>query len=131
MAEPERELGEEVVDREKSLNSMPFLAGPIDEQDCGGPLRGELGLEPFELIGLLTSVHPYRHEALVNETDDSRVGVHLGLQPSTSASRRRRAEIEKDVPLLRSSLFERLLEVASPNNFSMFDGHGISPLHEP
>ena len=67
----------------------------------------------------------------VNETDDARVRIYLGFQPSTPVSHRGGAEIKEDVALLRSRVFERLLEIIGPDDFPSFDCHGVPPVQYP
>ncbi len=44
---------------------------------------------------LFLDVDLYGNEMLVNEVGNLLIGVYLGIQPSTSASRRRGAEVEQ------------------------------------
>jgi hypothetical protein len=61
-----------------------------------------------------------RYEVARNEFDEARVGIHLGIQPSTARSHRRRAEVEQDELVSGSAL--RGLQVVSPGNLSW---HGV------
>ena len=52
--------------------------------------------------------------------DESRyafIRIHLGIQPSTAASHRCRAEIQKDGSLLCPRVFQYLIHIVTPLNF--------------
>jgi hypothetical protein len=59
-------------------------------------------------------VHADWNEILLDELRDPRVGIHLGIQPSTAASHRGGGEIQQHVTLLRTCVFERALQIVFP-----------------
>jgi len=59
------------------------------------------------------------NEVLLDEAGGLLVFIRLGVQPSTSASRRCGAEIEQERPVVRFGFSQRLINVSAP-----IDGHG-------
>jgi hypothetical protein len=71
---------------------------------------------------MLLDVGLHGKEILVDEISGLLVLVRLGIQPSTSASSRRSAEIEQDGPALLFRTGERLINVFAP-----IHGHSAPP----
>jgi hypothetical protein len=63
-------------------------------------------------------VHANRNEGLLDELYDSRIRVHLGIQPSAAASHRRGAEIEQHLAAGRGCIAQRGIEVVSPGDLT-------------
>jgi hypothetical protein len=61
-------------------------------------------------------VNLHRDEILVDEVGDLLIGIDLGIQPSTSASSRRRAEIQQHRPMILARMRECSIYIFSPLN---------------
>ncbi len=94
LGQTELELGEKVIDREKTLKAMLFFPLRIQDDSCGRPL----GAESLEALGLLLDVDLHRDKVLTDELRDPVIGVNLGLQPSAPRSHRGGTEIKEDRP---------------------------------
>jgi len=56
----------------------------------------------------------YRQEILLNEVGSLRILIRFGIQPSTSASRWRRAEIKQNGTMVLPSVGKRLIDIFTP-----------------
>jgi hypothetical protein len=63
---------------------------------------------------MLLDVGFYGNEILLDELCGFLIFVRLGIQPSTGPSSGRRAEIQKDGPVLLLGLVQRLVNVFTP-----------------
>ena len=70
----------------------------------------------MEVSGVFLEVRCYRKEILINESRDFIVVIRFGLQPNTSASSRRGAEVEQQGFLVSLCLIERSIYVFVPLN---------------
>ena len=113
---PKVQLGQKVLGRKETLDTMPLLARRIDDEDGWRPLHGVAAADALPLVGLLPHVNAYRDEMFVDELNHPIVGVHLGVQPSTTASHRGGGEVEQDVPALRRGIVDGRFEIVTPRN---------------
>jgi hypothetical protein len=90
VGDPELELSEKVVRRQKTFELMALDTVGIQHLDRRRPLRAEA----LECFWLLFDVDSYGDVVAVDETFDTRVGINLGIQPGASSSHRRCAEID-------------------------------------
>ena len=90
LADPEIDLRQEVGNRQESFDPVALRAVGIHHQERRRPLHAE----PLELRLLLLDVDLDRKERAGDRVDDLRIGIDLGIQPSTSASLRRGAEVQ-------------------------------------
>lgn len=81
---------------EISLEAHPLMAFAVEQYDGRSPH----GIEAVEPRRVFLDVGLHREEVLVDELCGFLVLVRLGIQPSTGASRRRRAEVEQNGPPL-------------------------------
>lgn len=58
----------------------------------------------------------YRQEILLNEVGSLRVFIRFGIQPSTSASSRRRAEIKQNGTMVLPRVCKRLIDIFTPTH---------------
>jgi hypothetical protein len=63
-------------------------------------------------------MHPGGQKVFVDELGDALIGIDLGIQPGTSRSHRRGAEIEEGVPPAGAGFVEDVVDVVPPG-----DGH--------
>jgi hypothetical protein len=117
------QLREKIFGRKEALNAVTFLAVGIEDENCRRPVRAETVAELFEGIALFSSVHADWDEVLFDEFRDAGVGIHLGIQPSTTASHRRSAEVQQHVTLLHPRMLQRALEIVFPCDRSTLDRH--------
>ena len=106
-------MGQELFPRHEPLEPVLLCPGRIEHQNG----RGRLYAKPSRdaLKGLfLTDMHPHRNEASVNQVSDRGMRQHLGIQPSTAASKGGGGEVDQQLftSLLRPS--KRGLEVGIP-----------------
>lgn len=64
----------------------------------------------------------YGQEILLNEVGSLRILIRLGIQPSTSASSRRRAEIKQDGTMVLPGICKCLIDIFTPTH-----SHSIPP----
>lgn len=114
MAQAQGKLRDQISGRQKAFDPVSFDTFGIEHQDRRCPLRGVSGAESLEFIGLFPHMNPHGNEVLLDEAGYPLVRVHLGIQPSTTTSHRRGAEVEEQVPLSGSRLLASGLEVALP-----------------
>src|SRR5215210_550792 len=74
---------------------MELVAIRSELEHRRSPLRVVLLAVLLERVRVVLHVHARRNEVLVYELSHPLIRPHLGIQPSTAASHRRRAEIEK------------------------------------
>lgn len=96
---------------------MTRFAVAIDDQNGRRPLRVEPRPQPLELVGLFAHVNSDRDEAFGDEVDYAWIGVHLGIQPSTTGSHGGGREVEQDMPALRRGILDGRFEIVAPRNF--------------
>ena len=94
-AEAAFESSNEIIIGQVAFQANPFLAFAVQEKYRRSPDR----VEAMEPARMLLDVGFYGKKILMDEVCGVGVFVRLGLQPSTSASRRCGAEIEQDGPL--------------------------------
>ena len=116
MSKAQCQLREEVIRGEKPLDAVPFDTVRVELKDRWRRLCAVAFTEAFEVGRLLSHVDARRNEIVRDETRDALVRVDLGIQPSTSPSHRRRAEVEQHWPLLFLGLLENTVNVASPGD---------------
>jgi hypothetical protein len=92
----------------------------IEHLDRRCPLRAE-ALERFRLF---FDVDFDRQVVFVDEALDARVGVNLGIQPSTSPSHGSRTEVEQHVLVLSARLAKRLVYVFDPLHWHVYPPAG-------
>ena len=90
---------------------------------CARPLRVEARSELLELLTVLAHVRAHRREVLLNEINDARIRIHLGIQPSTAASHRGGTEVDEQV--LPAAALLRRVKVPFPGDFLVCDGHVV------
>jgi len=84
--------------------------------DCDRPYTLH-GADGFRMVVcLLPHVNPHRDEVLGDETGDFRIGIDLGIQPSTSRSGRGRAEVEQDHASSGPGLLQSAIEITLPSD---------------
>jgi hypothetical protein len=83
-------LRQKLILRQVAFDPMLFGARRIQDQDRRGPDR----IEPIEPRRMFFDVRLDREKIRVDKARNPFIRVRLGFQPSTSASRRSRAEIE-------------------------------------
>jgi hypothetical protein len=76
---------------------MALDAFRIEDQQRGRPLGAVSLPEPAKVLRLILHMHPSRNEVLGYEPGNLLVGIDLGIQPSTSRSHRRGAEVQQEV----------------------------------
>ena len=81
-----------------------------------------------QCVRLLANVYAGGDEMRVDERSHFRIGIHLGLQPSATASHGRRGEIEQHMTVLSLRLFERANETMPPRDLMHFGRHGTPPI---
>ena len=111
-----REFRDEVASRQRTLYAMTLLAGPIDDERRRSPLGAKVLAQPLELVRIMAHVHAHGHEVLSYELRNMRIGIHLGIQPSTSRSHRCGAEVKQDISSVRLRTLQSLVERAHPLN---------------
>jgi hypothetical protein len=82
-------------------------------------LRVEPLSQALEIGGLIAHVHADRNDVFRDEARNSFIRIHLGIQPSASASHRSGAEVEEQGTMLLASVVERRIRISAPLN-----GHG-------
>jgi hypothetical protein len=110
----EYELWKKFIHREKPFDAVSLDASVIQHQDRRCPVRVVLRSEPFEFFRLLAYVNADRREVLIDVGRNAIVEINLGIQPSTTRSRRGSAEIEKHEPLGGPRVFQCVLETRLP-----------------
>ena len=95
MGKAQLELTDEVVGRQESLDAMLLFAVRADDQNRRRPLHTVLSAQPLPLVAILADMDAYGNESLGDEVFDATVGIHLGIQPSTTVSHRGGAEVEE------------------------------------
>jgi len=114
LSEAEHQLRKKFFGREEPLDAMTLLAVRIEDENRRCPLRAVALAELLERLALFSSVHANWNEVPFDEFHDARVGIHLGIQPSTAASHRRGAEIQQHVALSGACTFERAFKIVFP-----------------
>jgi hypothetical protein len=89
---------------------MSLAAVGIEHLDGRSPLRAE-ALENF---WLLLYVDLNRDVVIMDKVLDTRIGVNLGVQPSTGSSHRSGVEIQQQRTLGRACLRKRRVDILSP-----------------
>lgn len=92
LPQPELQLSQEVVNRQKAFDAMSLDSFRIQNDLCRSPLR----VESLEGLLLFLDVRLHGHEDGGNGLNDASVGVDLGLQPSAPPSHWRRAEVDEN-----------------------------------
>src|SRR5713226_9443163 len=106
---------------------MPLLSSGVDDEDGGRPLSSVSLSEALELVRLIANVDAHRDEVLIHEFDDAWIGVDLGIQPSATASHRRRAEVQQHMLSLSARRLQRGFQIRAPGDRGFLAGHCISP----
>ena len=106
------------------LDPVTLVAAAVDDQRRRRPLRVEARTQPLELVGILAHMRAHGRELLLDEVHDSRIRIHLGIQPSTAASHRGGAEVEQH--RFAAAPFQRCFEIAFPGDLFIYGGHGSS-----
>jgi hypothetical protein len=116
VTESEHELRQKFVRRQEAFDPVLFLALRIEDQRRRRPLRVVLLPQALELGRLVADVNPRRKEVLDDEPGDSLIGIDLGIQPSASLSRGRRAEVQQDRLSPGARFLQQRLDVVPPRN---------------
>src|SRR6185312_12323531 len=106
------ERGNKVAVRQISFQTNPFPALTVEQKHARRPHRVK-AMEPSRMF---FDVGLYRQEILLNEVGSLRILIRFGIQPSTSASRRRRAEIKQNGTMVLPSVGERLINIFTPDH---------------
>ena len=85
----DQQLREKILGRQKALEPVAFLTIGIESNHGRRPLRSE----PVKDRWLFLYMNSHGNEILSDEARDAFIGIHLGIQPSATASHRCRAEI--------------------------------------
>ena len=93
-----------------------FLAIGVDDENRGRPLSAVSRAELLILVAILAHVHTHRDETFGDQILDAIVGVHLGIQPSTSASHRCGAEVEEQEFAALACVLKGTVVVVPPGN---------------
>lgn len=108
----ELEMGHIVVRRQEPFKAVTLSSVGLCQNDGGSPLSAEA----LEVLGALFDVNPDGNKVRGDELADLLLRVDLGIQPSTSPSHRRGAEIEQRHLMRRLGLLESLVRIAYPLN---------------
>ena len=96
-AKTAHESGHKVAVRKVTFYSHPLLAIAVEEKHRRRPHR----VKAVEPRRMLLDMGFYRDKLLLNELSSFLIFIRLGIQPSTSASNRGRAEVQENgLPLL-------------------------------
>lgn len=112
VGEPELELGEEVVGRQKALELVTLCAVRVEQLHGRSPQRSE-SLKRFRL---LLDVNLDWDEILIDEFLHARVGVNLGIQPGASPSHWGGIEIKQQMALFCLCIRQCFINILSPVN---------------
>jgi len=109
-------LREEIIDRQKSLDTVPFLTFGIKDENCRRPLRVVASAEALVFVLLIADVNANRFQLVGDETRHLWIGIHLGFQPSAAGSHRCGGEVEQNPALGVASARERGIEIMRPGD---------------
>ena len=91
LGQSQMQLSQEIVGGQKTDHAMPLRAVRFCQNQCRCPLR----LEAAKILGSLLDVYLHGNEVLDDGLRNLFLRIYLGVQPSASASHRRRAEVEQ------------------------------------
>lgn len=117
LSQAQLELSKKVFGLEEAFDTVTLGAIRIELEDRGSPVSSESLTEALEVCGVVPDVDSRGKKIFRDESRYAFIRIHLGIQPSTAASHRCRAEIEKHGSLLRPRVFQHLIHIVTPLNF--------------
>jgi hypothetical protein len=93
---------------------VAFLAGRVEDQDRRRPLRVVLRAESREVVMLVLDMHANGNKVIGDESDDRRIAIHLGIQPSAAGSHGGGGKVEQHVAMLGLCAWQGFLQVIVP-----------------
>lgn len=116
MCQSELELCEKIIGGQKPFELVPLGSLAVQDLKSRRPLRAEA----LKGLRLLFDVNFYGNEIFVDETLNARIGVDLGIQPSTRPSHRGSVEVNEQRFVLGTRFRERRVDVFHPLNRHVF-----------
>ena len=96
LSQPELELRQEIVGGDESLDAMALSAVGVQLENRRGPVCLVALAEALKVGRVVFYVDSGGNEIARDEACDTLIRINLGIQPSTTASHRGRAEIEEN-----------------------------------